>query len=249
MARSFTSASATDVNYGTFSVGTGQALTITAWIYVTTFENGGRILTKQEPGFSDANAHVWMVSLINTDDIRFRLKTGTADLAGTTTLVGSSGGVTTNTWHHVAATYDGSDMRLYLDGVEDATSASKTGNIRVNGWPTTIGEDSDGNNDYTGRLAEMTINTATLTVDELLALARGSSILSVHPENLELYSPVWGNSPEPDLSGNQRNGTVTNTTVVDHAPVQRWPLLPTYYPLGSAAPPAGFAHSQGCVFG
>ena len=41
---------------------------------------------------------------------------GNHPVAGTTAL-------TTNTWHHVAATYDGTTWRLYLDGILDTTLA------------------------------------------------------------------------------------------------------------------------------
>ena len=58
----------------------------------------------------------------NTVQLRFRLRAGGA----TTTLAG--GALTTNAWTHVAATYDGADMRLYIDGKEVA-KAAKTGNL------------------------------------------------------------------------------------------------------------------------
>ena len=48
-----------------------------------------------------------------TTKLRFRLKAG-----GTTqTLVASSGNLLNGVWYHVAATYDGANMNLFLDGV------------------------------------------------------------------------------------------------------------------------------------
>ena len=45
-----------------------------------------------------------------------------------TSLV-TAGSIGTGAWHHVVATYDGATMRVYIDGVQDATTAARTGNI------------------------------------------------------------------------------------------------------------------------
>ncbi|MHA2202440.1 MAG: DUF2341 domain-containing protein, partial [Candidatus Hodarchaeales archaeon] len=34
-------------------------------------------------------------------------------------------------WHHIVATYDGSTMRIYIDGVQDSNTMAKTGNIEA----------------------------------------------------------------------------------------------------------------------
>lgn len=74
--------------------------------------------------------HYWMLSTNNSGAntvLRFRLKTnGTS-----TTLVASTGSLSDDTWYHVAATYDGSTMKLYLNGTEVGSSA-KTGTITTN---------------------------------------------------------------------------------------------------------------------
>jgi len=41
----------------------------------------------------------------------------------------SDNDVPTNTWHHVAATYDGSLMRIYIDGDQELSTLEKTDNI------------------------------------------------------------------------------------------------------------------------
>ena len=47
--------------------------------------------------------------------------------------------VGTNEWHHVCGTYDGATIRLYIDGVLDATKAY-TGGITTNFHDVSIGE-------------------------------------------------------------------------------------------------------------
>jgi len=41
----------------------------------------------------------------------------------------TTGNVTAGAWHHVVATYDGATMRVYVDGVQDATTAARVGPI------------------------------------------------------------------------------------------------------------------------
>src|SRR5687768_5750958 len=43
-----------------------------------------------------------------------------------------------NAWHHLAATYDGATIRLYINGVE-AASLARTGNITTNNKPLVLG--------------------------------------------------------------------------------------------------------------
>ncbi len=110
----------------------GSALTIEAWFNSRDIFNCGsgdcRIISKAN-GTSDSN-HYWMISTINRSPnpvLRFRLKAG----GSTTTLIANSGGLVNNTWYHVAAVYDGSTMKLYLDGIE-VGSISKSGALDTN---------------------------------------------------------------------------------------------------------------------
>ncbi|MFC1636726.1 LamG-like jellyroll fold domain-containing protein, partial [Planctomycetota bacterium] len=103
------------VELGTLDV-VGQ-ITLAAWINADDFEiNDARIITKaNEWGEND---HWWMLSTISETSLRLRLKTD--DGQGTTTLI-SDPVLETGVWAHVAATWDGSMMRIYKDGVEVAS--------------------------------------------------------------------------------------------------------------------------------
>ena len=103
-----------------------NALTLSAWINPVDLTNNGegRILAKAT-GISSGD-HYWMLSTIKsgTEFVpRVRLRTG----GSVTTLLGSNTNpISENAWQHIAATYDGSNLRLYLDGAEVA-SVAKTG--------------------------------------------------------------------------------------------------------------------------
>ncbi len=78
--------------------------------------------------------------------MRFRLKTGTVDTAGTVELTGSSPNgylPTAQTWSHLAGTYEddnsaGTEMRLYMNGLS-AGQLAHAGDLRQNSWPVWIG--------------------------------------------------------------------------------------------------------------
>jgi hypothetical protein len=57
-----------------------------------------------------------------------------------------------NTWHHLAATYDGAMMRLYIDGVQ-AASQAQTGTIATNSNPLALGNQT-GFSEYFGGYAD-----------------------------------------------------------------------------------------------
>ena len=119
------------VDLGAMDV-SGSELSISAWVYADNIANCSskdcRIISKATgTGTQD---HYFMVSTIQSNGVnrlRFRLKTdGT-----TSTLISSSGVITENEWFHVVAVYDGSTMKLFLNGLEIG-SKSKTGTLSTN---------------------------------------------------------------------------------------------------------------------
>ena len=112
------------VELGAFDV-VAPGITLAGWIRPESFTiNDGRVITKaNEWGEND---HWWMLSTISDGGeirLRFRLKT---EGQSTTTLIASSGPLVTDEWQHATATWDGSTMRLYLNG-EEVGNAAKTG--------------------------------------------------------------------------------------------------------------------------
>lgn len=96
----------------------GSGLSLVAWFNADTFGGGSRdprIISKASG--TAAKSHIFMLSPIAVGSdtrLRARVRTG----GSTTTLIASTGSLSTGTWHHAALTYDGSQLRLYLDGVE-----------------------------------------------------------------------------------------------------------------------------------
>lgn len=117
-----------------FNVASNQ-LTLMCWVYPTSFAgvaNEARFISKATG--TAANEHIWMLGNIGDGTaLRFRLRT---DGSNTATLASPGGQLALNQWNHVAATYDGSSMKLFLNGNQVA-SQLKTGNITAS--PASIG--------------------------------------------------------------------------------------------------------------
>jgi len=80
-----------------------------------------------------------------------------------TTLTNLSGSslLPLNTWSHLAATYDGATMRLYVNGVQVA-SAAQTGPIGASSQPLTIGSN------WSGLIDEVRIYNRALSASQIL---------------------------------------------------------------------------------
>jgi hypothetical protein len=118
------------------------------------------------------NAQLWMNVIIKplaapgSVDFVLQGSSITTQLPSTaisTTLTNLSGTslLPLNTWSHLAATYDGATMRLYVNGVQVA-SAAQTGPIGASSQPLTIGSN------WSGLIDELRIYNRALTASQIL---------------------------------------------------------------------------------
>ena len=75
-----------------------------------------------------------------------------------------------NTWMFVAATYDGSTIKLYINGVLESTLQA-TFKIGVNSLPLAIGAQDDGKSGTKGRIDDVRVYNRALSANEIAALA------------------------------------------------------------------------------
>lgn len=156
------------VELGNFSV-SGSAITLMAWVRSGNFSNCGsnqcRIISRASGTAEQAHDFMLSTTLVNNATrLRFRIKTDGI----TNTLIASSGPLSLNTWQHVAAVYDGSTMRLYLNGVQ-VGSRLKTGVLTItSGLQTWIGANPPvAALPWNGQLDEFKIFNRALSVTEI----------------------------------------------------------------------------------
>ena len=166
---------ADEIELGTWSV-SGSAITVSAWVNADAFNDDPRILSKAVGG--NAEDHVVMMSTSGAGDtfLRSRIKTGTSNTSGTTTLLSTTNPLVAGIWALVAITYDGSNMRIFKDGTEIA-SVGKTGALRENAWKIAIGNNPDNTStafgSWDGKIDEVRI----------LSIARDSNWLTTEYNN------------------------------------------------------------------
>src|SRR4029079_13338606 len=113
--------------------------------------------------------------------------------------------LTANTWNHLALTYDGASLRLYVNGVQVA-SAAQTGNILTSANPLQIGGDSIFSQFFAGTIDEVRIYNTALNQAQVQS---------------DMGTPVGGGSgPVVSLSPNTINfGNVSTGTTSSAVPV------------------------------
>ena len=156
-----------------------EELTMMAWVLSKGQDTYARIVDKNNP---------YMVELFS-DDTLWAYFEGGGDYTSTAT-------VPRNEWAHVAVTYDGSDLRFYVNGeLEDTLNAGVTLNVSEN--PLTIGNmtggavgnQGEGNNvrPFFGAIDEVKIYNRALSDGEI---AEAMEPAAVQPS--EKLATSWG---------------------------------------------------------
>ena len=185
-----------------------SALTVEAWV---NFNNW------------NATGNQDIVSTFNTQGYILRLQSGS--LTATVYRNNATGTATYNVsaltgWHHVAFTFNGQYVRLYLDGsLENSNNAKGTYSITYNsGTNTTIGSLSSGASEFVnGKIDEVRIWSVVRTAAQLSGSM--NTELATTTANLLAYyrfneGTAGGSNPGlttlNDLTSNSINGTLHN---------------------------------------
>jgi hypothetical protein len=139
------------------AIGGTTSITVSGWVFYTAYGGGG-----QPYSVITVKGNPWTWLLENPSNIfRFRITAGGSDVnvADTSTHL-------LNTWYNVVGTYDGSNMRIYINGVLKNTRA-QTGTLGINSMTAKIGTFQGTNYNLNGRISNIFIYNQTLTAQEI----------------------------------------------------------------------------------
>ncbi len=132
-----------------------DAITLECWVYFDG-SNGKGLLGRWSTG-ADNN---YLLYNSTSSKGQFYINTTAVSLVNTSTL-------TAGNWYHIVGTYDGSDMRIYLNGSEESNT-SKTGSISTSADPIEIGRYYQNSSfAYADQIAQPRIYNRALTAEEV----------------------------------------------------------------------------------
>ncbi|MBW2973644.1 VCBS repeat-containing protein [Candidatus Woesearchaeota archaeon] len=193
-------------------------ITVSAWIKPTsTLSQFQRIVEKDWA----QSYYLGGKSGANSRGIAFGMDTdtNTANFVQTANNV-----IPTNAWTHVVGTWDGSELKIYINGT---LNASKSYSVAVTGSanPVRIGKYGGGAaNSFPGWIDEVRIYNSSLSDEQILALYNNRTDLIVSEETAK--DDVW----QACLTPNDRvqDGVTkcsNNLTIIDNPPTQDTPIL------------------------
>ena len=143
-----------------------KAISYTCWIYVTSWN------TSWDAFMSIANGTGWTTSraTLCRNNTASTLTWNIAD-GNTSVRVSSITAINLNTWYHVACTYDGANLKIYINGNLDNSTPSTlsiiyAGTFNIGGW-------SGNNYPINGKLNDVRIYDHCLSAAEVHEIAMG----------------------------------------------------------------------------
>ena len=166
-AAQFDGVSGTMVTLGNLEVPNQSAFSISLWFNVDLFTDA-RLVSKAYG--TSTTQHIFALIVPSASGVGFRLSAGGL---GTGTQIDGSTSLSTGTWYHMVAWYDGTNYKIYLNGAEDA-SGSKSGLVPLDpSINTSIGNQppgGGGDRAFHGKIDQVAFWDSALTQGEITAL-------------------------------------------------------------------------------
>jgi RHS repeat-associated protein len=155
------------VNAGTSSSLAPATITVSFWMFARSV-NGDFTHPAARWGHSSNSPNSWIFDLAPNLSMNFTVQ----NASGAQANAGSSALVSLNAWHYIAGTYDGSTVKVYVDG-QLSGQASLTGPLNSNVSTTSIGgKFADGSLHFplNGLVDDLQVSSQVLTASQLAAI-------------------------------------------------------------------------------
>ncbi|MBW4629305.1 MAG: LamG domain-containing protein [Brasilonema octagenarum HA4186-MV1] len=147
-------------------------ITVTAWVFPNVAPVGFKVVVSRQVGTLLHPDQFYLGFGPKNDVMHYKWHLGTDDAGTLREGEIYSGTPDSNRWIHMAGTYDGNIMRLFVDGIEIDTSPL-SGNILVDDNPVTIGGEENGpalqvvDGEFEGLIDEVRIYNRALGASEI----------------------------------------------------------------------------------
>ena len=201
---------------GSLDLGGLTAMSASVWFKPGTSlgtTNNNKMVLSREDGTANCQYRLGYRPVSTSNRWRFIVRTGGTGCTGTSQIVN---GVTeidnTSKWYHVVGIYDGTNIKLYVNGALDATAAG-SGSINTDATtPFLIGKYTT--NTIFGLIDEARIYNRALSAGEVSALYQSGAVKFKNPNDLGLVG-YWSfnegtSTIALDYSGNGNKGTLTS---------------------------------------
>ena len=150
---------------GNAALGIAGAISVVAWVKITSFSSAGRIIAK---GGGPADRG-WNLNVENDGKALLQLGLEPSGQIAVSTATA----VPTGRWIHLAGTFDpGKALRIHVDGAEQgAVTTGVPANMRVSPTPANLGRRGDGCCGLVGEIDDVRVFTRALSPSEIAALA------------------------------------------------------------------------------
>jgi hypothetical protein len=146
-----------------------EAISISAWVKVFGFSPYAGIFTFIQDNYSyEYGVGLFLDGSASARKFNFAIAGGGVGL----TFMPTSQALAANQWYFITGTYNGTTMKLYVDGTLSATSNEQSGNIAYELSRGRIGKYEDDNEDhyFNGAINDLRIYNRALTSEEVLNL-------------------------------------------------------------------------------
>ena len=141
-----------------------SSITISAWVYPT--DTGAGKLISKKTGYSG-----YILELLNTLQPQARFGKTVGDFT-----IRSTKKLGANSWSHIAVTFNGAILKMYIDGKEvPVTTTGTVSAIVANGQPLRMGWWSSVNEYFKGKMDDVRIYSKSLLASEVQEIYAGTS--------------------------------------------------------------------------
>jgi hypothetical protein len=136
-----------------------SAITLSAWVNPSqTISSYAEVLDKSYVSYG-APWHMYALQVNPSAKLRMSL-----DIGGVETTLAGNTTIAANTWSYVTMTYDGGNMRVYVNGKQDNV-AVQPGSFASNTVPLNIGRDNNGTEYFPGVIDEARVSSVARSAD------------------------------------------------------------------------------------